>query len=153
MHKNTLQQKHWICIIQYCKVIYLLVDLHCNCFWSAFLHFFLHEKICSCLCTYLYVYIHIDQTVTYWTKVFQKNFWKGYSLTFEISEKGGRNLAPQQHPKNISKRPSNRVGKFEPPSKSGAIFPKYCLRLEFPWSVGWRACSMCFIVCCWKARF
>ena len=55
-------------------------DLHCIRFSSVFVRFFLlHEKECS-FSSHFYMSIRTNQTVTYWTKVFQKIFFvMGYS--------------------------------------------------------------------------
>ena len=58
-------------------------DLHSIRFSSVFVRFFtfllLHEKVCAILSAFLYAHIRTNQTVAYWTKVFQKTFY------FEIS--------------------------------------------------------------------
>ena len=60
------------------------VDLYDIRFSSALVRFssffLLHKKVCSFSCAFLYAHIRTNQTVTYWTKVFRKNFFvKGYS--------------------------------------------------------------------------
>ena len=50
-------------------------------FWHVF---FLQEKVRSFSFAFLYVHIDTSQTVTCWTKVFEKNFFKAIQLYFEI---------------------------------------------------------------------
>ena len=62
----------------------LKTDLHSIRFSSGFVRFFtfllLDKKVCAFSSAFLYVHIRTNQTVTYWTKVFQKIvFVKGYS--------------------------------------------------------------------------
>ena len=56
-------------------------------FLSVFFTFLLLlEKVCTFSSAFLYVHIHNNRTVTFWTKVFRKEFFcKGLSLYFEIS--------------------------------------------------------------------
>ena len=65
------------------------VGLHSIRFSSVFVCFItfllFREKVCDFSSAFLYVYIRTNQTVTYWTKVFQKNFCKGVQPYFEIS--------------------------------------------------------------------
>ena len=62
----------------------LKVNLHRIRFSSVFVCFFtfllLLDKVCAFSSAFLCVHIRTYQTVTYWTKVFRKNFFvKGYS--------------------------------------------------------------------------
>ena len=50
----------------------LKASLHSIRFLSAFVRFFLHEKVCSFSSAFSYVHIRTNQTVTGWTKVFRK---------------------------------------------------------------------------------
>ena len=64
------------------------LDLHSICFSSVFAVFFkfllLRKKVCNFSSAFLYVNILTNQIVTYWTKVFQKNFFgKRYSSTLK----------------------------------------------------------------------
>ena len=56
----------------------LEVNLHSNRFSSVFVRVFtfllLREQVCPFSSAFLYVHIRTNQTVTYWTKVFRKNF-------------------------------------------------------------------------------
>ena len=57
----------------------LKVNLHSIRFSYVFVRFFtfllLLEKVCAFSSAFLFVYIRTNQTVTYWTKVFRKNFF------------------------------------------------------------------------------
>ena len=57
------------------------VDLHSIYpFFVRFCTFFFSRKKCSFSSAFLYVHIRTNQTITYWTKIFQKTiFVKGYS--------------------------------------------------------------------------
>ena len=73
-----------------CFYIRLMVNLHGIRFSYVFVRFFtflpLLDKVCAFSSAFLCVHIRTNQTVTYWTKVFRKNFFvKGYKLYFEIS--------------------------------------------------------------------
>ena len=62
----------------------LKVNLHSIRFSYVFVRFFtfllLLDKVCAFSSAFLCVHIRTNQTVTYWTKVFRKNFFvKGYS--------------------------------------------------------------------------
>ena len=61
----------------------LKVNLHSIRFSYVFVRFFtfllLLDKVCAFSSAFLCVHIRTNQTVTYWTKVFRKNFFvKGY---------------------------------------------------------------------------
>ena len=62
----------------------LKVNLHSTRFSFVFVRFFtflfLLDTVCAFSSAFLCVHIRTNQTVTYWTKVFRKNFFvKGYS--------------------------------------------------------------------------
>ena len=72
------------------SLIEVKVDLHSICVLSAFVHFFtfllLCEQVCPFSSAFLYVHIRTNQTVMYWTKVFQKSFLqRGTKPYFEMS--------------------------------------------------------------------
>ena len=73
----------------YCKHCVLKVNLHSIRFSYVFVRFFtfllLLDKVCAFSSAFSCVHIRTNQTVTYWTKVFRKNFCKGVQLYFEIS--------------------------------------------------------------------
>ena len=60
------------------------MNLHSIRFSYVFVRFFtfllLLDKVCACSSAFLCVHVRTNQTVTYWTKIFRKNFFvKGYS--------------------------------------------------------------------------